>query len=162
MEILYFTEDVDEFAAKILGKYKDKEFKSVSDADAGETPENTEENKDVFEFLTKALEGKVKEVKASAKLKTHPVCLSSAGPLSLEMEKVLNAMPNDQKVKAERVLEINTNHKMFEKIKALYAADQEKLKKLAVVLYDIALLIEGMNIDSPTDFAETLCELLDE
>ncbi len=162
VEILYFTEDVDEFAAKILGKYKDKEFKSVSDADAGETPENTEENKDVFEFLTKALEGKVKEVKASAKLKTHPVCLSSAGPLSLEMEKVLNAMPNDQKVKAERVLEINTNHKMFEKIKALYAADQEKLKKLAVVLYDIALLIEGMNIDSPTDFAETLCELLDE
>lgn len=162
VEILYFTEDVDEFAAKILGKYKDKEFKSVSDADAGETPENTEENKDVFEFLTKALEGKVKEVKASAKLKTHPVCLSSAGPLSLEMEKVLNAMPNDQKVKAERVLEINTNHKMFEKIKALYAADQEKLKKLAVVLYDTALLIEGMNIDSPTDFAETLCELLDE
>ncbi len=162
VEILYFTEDVDEFAAKILGKYKDKEFKSVSDADAGETPENTEENKDVFEFLTKALEGKVKEVKASAKLKTHPVCLSSAGPLSLEMEKVLNAMPNDQKVKAERVLEINTNHKMFEKIKALYATDQEKLKKLAVVLYDIALLIEGMNIDSPTDFAETLCELLDE
>lgn len=162
VEILYFTEDVDEFAAKILGKYKDKEFKSVSDADAGETPENTEENKDVFEFLTKALEGKVKEVKASAKLKTHPVCLSSAGPLSLEMEKVLNAMPNDQKVKAERVLEINTNHKMFEKIKALYAADQEKLKKLAVVLYDTALLIEGMNIDSPTDFAETLCELLEE
>ena len=162
VEILYFTEDVDEFAAKILGKYKDKEFKSVSDADAGETPENTEENKDVFEFLTKALEGKVKEVKASAKLKTHPVCLSSAGPLSLEMEKVLNAMPNDQKVKAERVLEINTNHKMFEKIKALYATDQEKLKKLAVVLYDTALLIEGMNIDSPTDFAETLCELLDE
>lgn len=162
VEILYFTEDVDEFAAKILGKYKDKEFKSVSDADAGETPENTEDNKDVFEFLTKALEGKVKEVKASAKLKTHPVCLSSAGPLSLEMEKVLNAMPNDQKVKAERVLEINTNHKMFEKIKALYAADQEKLKKLAVVLYDTALLIEGMNIDSPTDFAETLCDLLEE
>ena len=162
VEILYFTEDVDEFAAKILGKYKDKEFKSVSDADAGETPENTEENKDVFEFLTKALEGKVKEVKASAKLKSHPVCLSSAGPLSLEMEKVLNAMPNDQKVKAERVLEINTNHKMFEKIKALYAADQEKLKKLAVVLYDTALLIEGMNIDSPTDFAETLCDLLEE
>ena len=162
IEILYFTEDVDEFAAKILGKYKDKEFKSVSDADAEQSSDAaSEENKELYEFLTKALEGKVKEVKPSAKLKSHPVCLSSAGPLSLEMEKVLNAMPNDQKVKAERVLEINENHKMFEKIKDLYANDQEKLKKLASVLYDTALLIEGMTIESQVEFSDALCTLLD-
>ena len=161
VEILYFTEDVDEFTAKILGKYKDKEFKSVSEAGTGETKEVTEENKELFDFLTESLEGKVKAVKPSNKLKTHPVCLSSEGPLSLEMEKVLNAMPNDQKVKAERILEVNEDHKMFGKMKTLFDTDKEKLKGLISLLYDTALLIEGMPIESPTEFSNTLCDLLD-
>ena len=160
VEILYFTEDVDEFAAKILGTYKEKEFKSVSEADMGEQSEPSEENKDLFAYLTECLEGKVKAVKPSSKLKSHPVCLSSEGPLSLEMEKVLNAMPNDQKVKAERILEVNPNHKLFEKLKGYYDADKDKAKGLISVLYDTALLIEGMPIESPIDFSNALCELL--
>ena len=126
----------------------------------GEQSEPSEENKDLFAYLTECLEGKVKAVKPSSKLKSHPVCLSSEGPLSLEMEKVLNAMPNDQKVKAERILEVNPNHKLFEKLKGYYDADKDKAKGLISVLYDTALLIEGMPIESPIDFSNALCELL--
>ena len=161
IEILYFTEDVDEFVAKILMNYKEKEFKSVSEADMGEQTEVTDENKELFDYLTEALKGKVKAVKPSKKLKSHPVCLSSEGPLSLEMEKVLNAMPNDQKVKAERILELNESHKLFEKIKGYYESDKEKAKVLISVLYDTALLIEGMPIESPIEFSNLISELLD-
>lgn len=161
IEILYFTEDVDEFVAKILMNYKDKEFKSVSEADMGEQNEVTDDNKELFDYLTECLNGKVKAVKPSKKLKSHPVCLSSEGPLSLEMEKVLNAMPNDQKVKAERILEVNQGHKLFEKLKGYFEADKEKAKALICVLYDTALLIEGMPIESPIEFSNILCGLLD-
>lgn len=167
-EILYFTEDVDEFAIQILREFEGKAFKSVSAADLDieteeekkETEKKKEENKDLFIFLKDALGDKVKEVRASARLKSHPVCLSSDGALSIEMEKVLNAMPNDQKVKAERILEINVNHPIFAKIAALYDTDKEKLKQYAAVLYDSALLIEGLPIEDPVAYTNAVCDLM--
>lgn len=167
-EILYFTEDVDEFAIQILHEFEGKEFKSVSAADLDieseeekkENEKKKEENKDLFLFLKDALGDKVKEVRASARLKSHPVCLASDGALSIEMEKVLNAMPNDQKVKAERILEININHPIFTKIAALLDSDKDKLKQYAAVLYDSALLIEGLPIEDPVAYTNAVCELM--
>ncbi len=167
-EILYFTEDVDEFAIQILREFEGKEFKSVSAADLDieseeekkETEKKKEENKDLFLFLKDALGDKVKEVRASSRLKSHPVCLASDGALSIEMEKVLNAMPNDQKVKAERILEININHPIFNKIAALLDTDKDKLKQYAAVLYDSALLIEGLPIEDPVAYTNAVCELM--
>lgn len=167
-EILYFTEDVDEFAIQILHEFEGKEFKSVSAADLDieseeekkENEKKKEENKDLFLFLKDALGDKVKEVRASARLKSHPVCLASDGALSIEMEKVLNAMPNDQKVKAERILEININHPIFTKIAALLDSDKDKLKQYATVLYDSALLIEGLPIEDPVAYTNAVCELM--
>lgn len=163
-DILCFTDDIDEFAIKMLGKYEEKEFKSVSSSDLGfETEakqEESEENKEIFLFMKDALGDKVKDVKASTRLKSHPVCITSGGELSIEMEKVLNSMPADQKVKAERVLEINVDHPVFEKIKELFASDKEKLKKYADVLYGSALLIEGLTVDDPIEFSNNICELI--
>lgn len=167
-EILYLTEDVDEFAIKVLASHNDKEFKSVSSSDLGIESESdtkaendtTEENKELFDFLKKSLEGKVSDVKASARLKSHPVCISSSGDLSLEMEKVLNSMPTDQRVKAERVLEINITHPIFDKLKALYASNKDAVAKYANVLYSSALLIEGMSIEDPVSFTNDLCDIL--
>lgn len=163
-DILCFTDDIDEFAIKMLGKYEEKEFKSVSSGDLGfETEakqEECEENKEIFLFMKDALGDKVKDVKASTRLKSHPVCITSGGELSIEMEKVLNSMPADQKVKAERVLEINVDHPVFEKIKELFASDKEKLKKYADVLYGSALLIEGLTVDDPIEFSNNICELI--
>lgn len=165
-EILYFTEDVDEFAIKLLQKYQDKEFRSVSDSnfasDNTEAEKKAEEHKDLFAFLQEALEGQVVEVKPSARLKTHPVCLSSTGEVSLEMEKVLRGMPEENQIKAQRVLELNTQHRVFATLQQLWDADREKLKKYANVLYQCALLMEGLPLDDPTDFADMTCELLSE
>lgn len=168
-EILYLTEDVDEFAIKVLGSFAEKEFKSVSssDLDVGSEEdskaetETKEENKDLFGFLKETLGDKVTEVKATTRLKSHPVCISSAGDLSLEMEKVLNAMPNDQKVKAQRVLELNINHPIFEKLKTLYESDKDRLKKYADVLYNSALLIEGLTVEDPVAFSNHLCDIIE-
>ena len=168
-EILYLTEDVDEFAIKVLGSFAEKEFKSVSssDLDVGSEEdskaetETKEENKDLFSFLKETLGDKVTEVKATTRLKSHPVCISSAGDLSLEMEKVLNAMPNDQKVKAQRVLELNINHPIFEKLKMLYESDKDRLKKYADVLYNSALLIEGLTVEDPVAFSNHLCDIIE-
>lgn len=167
-EILYFTEDVDEFAVKVLGKYMDKAFKSVSDSGldiAGEEEKKAEEeaaktNKELFDFLKETLGEKVASVKPSTRLKSFPVCVTSEGDVSLEMEKVLNAMPSDNNIKAQRVLEININHEIFEKLKSLYGADNDKLKKYANVLYNCAMLTEGMSIENPTEFAADTCSLL--
>ncbi len=163
-EILYLTEDVDEFVIKILGTYDEKEFKSVSAGDLGlgeeEQGAETEEQKELFRFLKEALEDKVQEVKASHRLKSHPVCISAMGEVSLEMEKVLNAMPTGQKIHAQRALELNVTHPMFETVKALYETDREKLKKYVCVLYDSALLIEGLPIDDPIAFSNRICELI--
>lgn len=169
-EVLYFTQDVDEFAIKVMINYDGKPFKSISDADLDldteeekeEAKKLDEENKDMFTFMQEAIADKVKTVRLSKKLKTHPVCLSSDGSITIEMEKVLNAMPQNDgnKVKAEKALEINTNHPIFEKLKDLYANDKDKLKDYAKLLYDQALLIEGMSIDNPVEFANLVCELM--
>lgn len=169
-EILYFTDEIDEFAIKVLMNYKEKEFKSVSSADLDlksegeEDKKDSEENKDIFSFMKEALSGKVKEVRASKRLKTHPVCLAAEGELSIEMEKVLKAMPDNMAndVHAEKILEINTEHKMFEKIKQAYENDKEKLKKLSSVLYSQALLIEGLQIEDPVQYANDVYELIEQ
>lgn len=167
-EILYLTDDVDEFALQMMHDYSEKEFKSVSASDLDldteeekkEFEKQAEENKDLLTFMKDALDGKVKAVVLSKRLKSHPVCLSNEGMLSIEMEKVLNAMPNDQKVKAERVLEINASHPIFEKLSKLYAEDQEKLKTYAQLLYTQAELIEGMPVEDPVAFSNAVCELM--
>ena len=170
-EVLYSTQDIDEFALKVLMKYKDKQFKSISDADLDlDTEEEKEqakkldeENKDLFEFMQKAIADKVKTVRLSKKLKSHPVCLSSdGGPITIEMEKVLNAMPqnNGEKVKAEKALEINPEHPIFAKLKELFESDKDKLGDYTKLLYDQALLIEGMSIDDPVEFANLVCSLM--
>ncbi len=167
-EILYLTEGVDEFAIKMLNTYKEKQFKSISAGDLDiETPEEkeeikakAEESKEMFAFMKETLGDKIKEVRLSQRLKSHPCCLTSDGDLSLEMEKVLNAMPTDNKVKAEKVLEINPDHDIFEKLKELYNDDKDKLKKYTQLLYTQSLLIEGMSIDDPVEFSNMICDLM--
>ena len=169
-EILYFTDHVDEFTVQMMHDYNGKEFKSVSADDLGlETEEEKEEikkaeedNKELFDFMTEKLSGKVKAVKLSQRLKTHPVCISSEGMLSVEMEKVLSAMPDEQSqnAKAEKILEINASHPIFEKLKALYSTDKDKVAEYADILYSQALLIEGMPIENPVEFTNKLCEIM--
>lgn len=164
-EILYFTDDIDEFAIKMLLKYKEKEFKSVSSGDLGiEADENAkteaEENKDLFEAMKELLGGKVKAVKASARLRSHPVCLSAEGELSIEMEKILRSMPDSQDVQADKVLEINVNHEVFQSLKAAHANDKEKLSLYTNLLYNQALLIEGLPIQDPVDFTNDICKIM--
>ncbi|WP_251859434.1 molecular chaperone HtpG [Clostridium sp. Marseille-Q2269] len=167
-EVLYFTDDIDEFAIKMLMKYKDKEFKSVSSGDLGiegEEKENTsnaddKENKELFEAMKDILSGKVKDVRASKRLKNHPVCLSNEGELSIDMEKVLSAMPNNENIKADKVLEINTNHHVFESLKKSYEEDKDKLKLYTDLLYNQALLIEGLTINDPVEFTNNICKIM--
>ena len=168
-EILYLTDNVDEFAVKTLHTYKDKEFRSVSADDLGidntekqeEIKAKEEESSELLSELAKALDGKVAKVILSQRLKSHPVCLTSEGEISLEMEKVLNSMPTDQKVHAQRVLEINPGHEIFGKLKTINeAGDKDKLAKYAQLLYTQALLIEGMSIENPVEFSNLICELM--
>lgn len=166
-EILYFTDEIDEFAIKVLMNYKEKEFKNISSADLDIEADNEEEvksdeNNEIFNFMKEALSGKIKEVRASKRLKTHPVCLATEGELSIEMEKILKAMPDNmgQDIHAEKILEINTGHQMFEKIKNAYDNDKEKLRKLSNVLYNQALLIEGLQIEDPVQYANDVYELM--
>lgn len=167
-EILYLTDHVDEFCLQMMHDFDGKEYKSVSADDLGlDTPEEKEEikkaeedNKPLFEFMTEKLGGKVKAVKLSQRLKSHPVCITSEGMLSVEMEKVLSAMPNGEGAKAEKILEINPNHKIFGKLKELYESDKDKAADYADILYNQALLIEGMPIENPVEFSNKVCELL--
>lgn len=167
-EILYFTDDVDEFAIRMIMTYKDKEFKSVSSGDLGIEPEENEasadtdnqDNQELFDFMKNILADKVKTVRASKRLKNHPVCLSNEGELTIEMEKVLAAMPNNQNVKAEKVLEINVNHQVFKSLKEAFANDQEKLQLYTNLLYSQALLIEGLPINDPVEFTNNICKMM--
>jgi len=167
-EILYLTDDVDEFALKMLQEYDGKEFKSVSSGDLGLESEEekkcaekqAEDYKELFSFMKESLKGKVKEVRLSSRLKSHPVCLTSDGALSLEMEKILNAIPNDNNMKADRVLEINANHRIFEMLSKLFKDDKDKLKTYSELLYTQALLIEGIAIDDPVSFSNSMCNLM--
>lgn len=165
-EILYFTDDVDEFAVRMLMNYKEKEFKSVSSGDLGiEENENSSsvdenESKELFESMKNILSDKVKAVKASKRLKNHPVCLSNEGEISIEMEKILSNMPNNQNVKADKVLEININHDVFKSLKDAYENDNEKLNLFTNILYNQALLIEGLPINDPVEFTNNICKIM--
>ncbi len=167
-EILYFIEDVDEFAIRVLMSYKEKEFKSVSSADLGIEPDEAKdesdmdatENQALFEEMKKILGDKVKDVRVSKRLKNHPVCLSADGEISVEMEKVLQAMPNSQNIKAEKVLEINTHHDVFASLRSAFQSDKEKLSLYTNLLYNQALLIEGLPISDPVDFTNDICKIM--
>lgn len=164
-EILYFTEDVDEFAIKMLMNYNEKEFKSVSSGDLGieseeENKKENEENKGIFEAMKEALGEKISAVKASSRLKNYPVCLSSEGEVSIEMEKILSAMPNNQGVKAQKVLEVNTNHEVFNSLKDALENDMDKFNLYTKLLYNQALLVEGLSIEDPVDFTNDICKLM--
>ncbi|OLA33501.1 MAG: molecular chaperone HtpG [Faecalibacterium prausnitzii] len=177
-DVLLLTEDVDEFCLQILRSYPRKdaegkdgtvEFKNVNSGDLGlETEEEkkaaedaTAENKALFDTMKDALDGKVKEVKVSTRLKDHPVCLSADGPLSIEMEKVLSKQPGSEGVKSDKVLELNVNHPVFAVLKAAQeAGDTDKLKKYSALLYAQAQLIEGLPVDDPAAYAEAVCSLM--
>ncbi len=167
-EMLCLMDNVDEFALRMLMKYDDKEFRNISaddlELESAEEKEKTqalaEENKDLLAFVKDALGDKVKDVRVSGKLKSHPVCITTDGMISTEMEKVINAMPAQEKIKAQRVLEINGEHPIFQRLQELYAKDKDRLKLYAEVLYDQALLIEGISLEDPSDFSQKLCQLL--
>lgn len=168
-ELLYFTDNVDEFAIRMLTEYKGKKFKSVADSDLNLESEDEKKaleekaasSKEMLESVKKALEGKVSNVKLSSRLKTHAVCLSSEGEITMEMAKTLNSMPGaDQKVQAQIVLEINPEHSVYEKLMVLTGKDEEKLRKYSELLHYQALLIEGMPIENPSEFAGLICELM--
>ena len=168
-EILYLTENIDEFVLKVLMEYEKKTFTNVSsdnlDLESEEEKEalkkSNEENKAMFDFMKEEIK-EVQQVRFTHKLKDHPVCLSSEGEISTEMEKVLNSMPNNQNVKAQMILEINENHPIAQKLKDLYLNDKEKLKKYSEILYNGARLIEGLTIENPTKFSNDICELISE
>lgn len=167
-EILYFTEDIDEFAIKMLMNYEDKEFKSVSSGDLGieadekdnADDESTEDEKEIFSAMKEILSGKVKDVRASKRLKSHPVCLTADGEVTIEMEKVLSMMPDNQNVKADKVLEINMNHNVFQSLQSAYHGDKEKLSLFTNLLYNQALLIEGLTIEDPVEFTNDICKVM--
>ena len=168
-EILYLTENVDEFTLQMMREYDGKEFKSVSAGDLNldseeekkKLEEENKENKDLFDYIKESLDGKVTSVKLSSRLKTHPVCITSEGNVSLEMEKVLSSMPNaDNAPKAEKILEINSEHPIYEKLKLLFDTDKELLKDYSKILYGQALLIEGMAIDNPVELSDLMSKVL--
>ena len=167
-EMLCLTDNVDEFALRMLMKYDDKEFRNISSDDLElesteekeKVKELAEENKDMLAFVKESLGDKVKDVRLSGKLKSHAVCITTDGMISTEMEKVLNAMPAQEKIKAQRVLEINGEHPIFQRQQELYQSDKERLKLYAEILYDQALLLEGISLEDPSDFSQKLCQLL--
>lgn len=167
-EILYLTENIDEFVVQVLMEHKEKKFINVCandvDLDTDEEKEalkkENEENKDMFTLMKETIGEGVQEVRFTHRLKNHPVCLTSEGALSVEMEKVINSMPNDQKVKAQTALEINDSHPIAQKIKELYVNDKEVLKKYTQVLYAQARLIEGLPVENPTQISNLICEII--
>lgn len=163
-DILYFTDYVDEFAIKVLNNYKEKPFKSVSssDLDLGDDKDedSLKDNQEIFDLMKEYLDDRVKEVKGTSKLKDHPVYLASDGELSIEMEKVLNQMPDGEHIKADKVLEINVNHKVFDRLKEAYENDKDKLKLYTNLLYNQSLLIEGLPLEDPVEFTNNIWQLL--
>ena len=167
-EVLYLTEKIDEFVLQTIMMYKEKTFQNVSaesvDLDTVEEKEALEkinaENKDLFTFMKEKISSQVQEVRFTHRLKNHPVCLTSEGNLSVDMAKAINAMPNNQNVQARLVLEINEKHEIAEKLKSLYNEDKELLEKYTKILYAQAKLIEGMELDNPTEISNLVCELM--
>ena len=170
-EILYGTENVDEFALKMIMDYEEKQFKSVSESDLGieeseeekkKAEEQEESSKELLSTIKDALEGKVSDVKLSKRLKSHPVVLVSGSGISLEMEKVLQSMPgNDNSVKADRILEINANHDILKAMNKVLEEDSDSVKIYANILYNQALLMEGLPIEDPVEFSNAVCALIE-
>ena len=167
-EILYFTENVDEFVIQTLREYSEKKFTNVctdsldldTEEEKAKLKEENESNKDMLETMKTALGDEVQVVRFTNKLKNHPVCLTSEGAISLEMEKVINAMPTDQNIKAQKVLEINASHPIANKLKELYEKDKELLNEYSKILYSQARLIEGMSVENPTEISNIICDIL--
>ena len=167
-EMLCLTDNVDEFALRMLGKYDEKEFRNISADDLGletaeeqeKTKELAQEKQEMLTFMKESLGDKVADVRVSGKLKSHPVCITTDGMISTEMEKVLNSMPAREKIKAQRVLEVNGEHPIFQRLRDLYESDKDRLKLYAEILYDQALLIEGISLEDPADFSQKLCQIL--
>ena len=168
LEVLYLTDDVDEFVLKTISNYENKSFKNISSDDLNLESEEEkksneaqiEQNKDLLDFMKESLRDKVAKVVLSQRLKSHPVCLSTEGEITLEMEKVLNAMPSGGNVKAIRVLEINANHPIFQTLQTLFEHDKDKLKSYTNLLYGQALLMEGIPIEDPVTFSNQICDLM--
>lgn len=166
--VLFLTNYLDEFVIKVLGTYKDKKFMNVLssefDLSTEEEKENlkkvNEDNKGMLDKMASILNNQVKNVRFTNKLKDHAVCLTSEGDVSLEMEKVLNAMPNGESVKANKILEINENSKIADKLKELYASNSEELEKYTKILYNQARLIEGLSVENPTELTSLICEIM--
>ena len=169
-EILYLTDNVDEFALQALSSYKEKQFKNISQGDLDlaseeekkEIEQKAEENKDLLSDIKDALKDKVSEVKISARLVDDPVCMSTDEGMSFEMEKVLSAMPegNPFGMKATRILEINPNHPIFAALQKVYAKDKEAVKEYADVLYTQAMLIEGFPVEDPMEYSRKVCDFM--
>lgn len=168
-DLLLCAVDVDEFCLQMLRNYKEKEFKNIGTGDLGleteaekeEIKAETDASKDLLSEMKQALDGKISDVRLSSRLKEHPVCLSSEGPVSIEMEKVLKNMPGSEGVTSSKILELNASHKVYDALKTAFAAgDNEKVQKYAYLLYNQALLIEGLPIDDPTEYAKAVCELM--
>ena len=163
MEILYFTDKADEFLADILRTYQDKPFRSAIDGDLelgdAQKPDETEHYKDAFDFIKETLGGRVDTVKASTKLKTHPVCLTSGEGVTFEMEKYFTAVQPELGLKAKRILELNVAHPAFLAFEEARVTDTEKAKKYAEILYNQAVLIAGMPIEDPSSYTDLLCSL---
>ncbi len=163
-DLLLLSEDVDEFCLQVLREYNEKQFKNINSGDLELETEDekkaadkaSEESKDLLDAVRKALDGKVKDVRISTRLKEHPVCITADGPLSIEMEKILASMPGDDKPVSDKVLELNANHPVFEKLKT---ADPDKLKKYAGILYNQARIIEGLPIEDPVEYTKDVCDL---
>lgn len=171
-EMLYMTDSVDEFVVQILGVFGEKQFKSVNDKDLGietedekkEIEKQSEDNRALLDFVKESLGDRVASVKISNKLKSHPVCLTTEGAITLEMEKYFSSLPESETMgggmMAERVLELNPNHSAFESLKSVFETDKDKAKKYAEILYNQSLLIAGMDIDDPAGYADLVCSLM--
>ncbi len=167
-EILYLTEDVDEFAIQVLMSYKEKTFKSVSASDVDiETDEEkkqaetqAQDDKALFDKMKELLSGKIKDIRLSKRLKSHPVCLVSDGAVSIEMEKILKTMPGSPNITAEKVLEINPSHSVYAALKNAFEHDEEKFKLFTDLLYNQALLMEGLSVEDPLAFSNNICKLM--
>ena len=167
-KILYLTDNVDEFVLQVVMEYEGKKFVNVcadnlnldTEEEKEELKKINEENKDMFSFMKEALKDSVQDIRFTHRLKNHPVCLTSEGAISIEMEKVMKQMPNNQNIKAQTILEINADHEIAKKLKELYKNDKEELKKYTKILYAGARLIEGLAIDNPTEISNLTCEIL--
>ena len=166
-EILYCTDYMDEFVLQTIGTYEDKKLVNISkenidlsdEEDKKKLDKKNEDAKDMFGFMKDSI-GDIEGVRFTNRLKTHPVCLVSAGDVTIEMEKVINAMPTDEHIKADKVLEINANHKIAEKLEKLYKTDKNELERISKILYAQARLIEGLSIENPTELASLICDEL--